>query len=229
MDATQFNCDVASTAWQSWHEIQWVKAYQVVARLQTRITKAAKAGEWRKVRALQRLLTKSSSAKALAVRRVTENQGRKTPGVDKQTWDTPEAKWKAVVDLGNKRYRPLPLRRIYIPKANGDKRPLGIPTMRDRAMQALHLLALEPVAETTGDHHSYGFRRERSTADAIEQVRNVQAEARMPRRYFLRRLANWMAGASWLSMAIRYQRRHRWAPSRTDGANQISLSSVLSR
>lgn len=173
MDATQFNCDVASTAWQSWHEIQWVKAYQVVARLQTRIAKAAKAGEWRKVRTLQRLLTKSSSAKVLAVRRVTENQDRKTPGVDKQTWDTPEAKWKAVVDLGNKRYKPLPLRRIYIPKANGDKRPLGIPTMRDRAMQALHLLALEPVAETTGDHHSYGFRRERSTADAIVQVRIV--------------------------------------------------------
>lgn len=181
MDATQFNCDVASTAWQSWHEIQWVKAYQVVARLQTRIAKAAKAGEWRKVRTLQRLLTKSSGAKALAVRRVTENQGRKTPGVDQQTWDTPEAKWKAVVDLGNKRYKPLPLRRIYIPKANGEKRPLGIPTMRDRAMQALHLLALEPVAETTGDHHSYGFRRERSTADAIEQVRNVLGRKASPK------------------------------------------------
>ena len=145
MDAMQFNCDVASTAWQSWHEIQWVKAYQVVARLQTRIAKAVKAGEWRKVRTLQRLLTKSSSAKVLAVRRVTENQGRKTPGVDKQTWGTPEDKWKAVLDLGNKKYRPLPLRRIFIPKANGDKRPLGIPTMRDRAMQALHLLALDPV------------------------------------------------------------------------------------
>ena len=129
MDAMHCDCDVASTAWQSWHDISWVKAYQVVARLQTRIAKAVKAGEWRKVRALQRLLTKSSSAKALAVRRVTENQGRKTPGVDKQTWDTPDEKWKAVVDLGNKRYRPLPLRRIYIPKANGDKRPLGIPTV----------------------------------------------------------------------------------------------------
>ncbi len=181
MDAMQSDCDVASTAWQSWHEIQWVKAYQVVARLQTRIAKAAKAGEWRKVRTLQRLLTKSSSAKALAVRRVTENHGRKTPGVDQQTWDTPEAKWKAVVDLGNKRYKPLPLRRIYIPKANGEKRPLGIPTMRDRAMQALHLLALEPVAETTGDHHSYGFRRERSTADAIEQVRNVLGRKASPK------------------------------------------------
>ena len=181
MDASQHDCDVASTAWQSWHDVSWVKVHQVVARLQARIAKAAKAGEWRKVRALQRLLTKSTGAKALAVRRVTENQGRKTPGVDRQTWGTPEAKWKAVVDLGNKRYRPLPLRRIYIPKANGDKRPLGIPTMRDRAMQALHLLALDPVAETTGDPHSYGFRRERSTADAIEQVRNVLGRKASPK------------------------------------------------
>jgi retron-type reverse transcriptase len=181
MDAMQFNCDVASTAWQSWHDVSWAEACQVVARLQARIAKAVKAGEWRKVRNLQRLLTKSSSAKALAVRRVTENQGRKTPGVDKQTWGTPDEKWQAVVGLGSKRYKPLPLRRIYIPKANGDKRPLGIPTMRDRAMQALHLLALDPVAETTGDAHSYGFRRERSTADAIEQVRNVLGRKASPK------------------------------------------------
>lgn len=173
MDASQFDCDIASTGWKSWHDISWVKVYQAVARIQTRIAKAAKAGEWRKVRSLQRLLTKSTGAKVLAVRRVTENRGRKTPGVDKQTWSTPEEKWQAVDALGIKRYKPLPLRRIYIPKSNGGKRPLGIPTMRDRAMQALHLLALDPVAETTGDPHSYGFRRERSTADAIGQVRNV--------------------------------------------------------
>lgn len=179
MDAASNDCDVASTAWDSWHHIPWFSAFQVVARLQTRIAKAAKAGEWRKVRALQRLLTKSSSAKAMAVRRVTENRGRKTPGVDKQTWDTPEDKWRAVIALGNTRYKPLPLRRIHIPKANGGKRPLGIPTMRDRAMQALHLLALDPVAETTGDHNSYGFRQERSTADAIEQVRIVLGRPRL--------------------------------------------------
>lgn len=173
MDASLQDCDVVSAAWKSWHEVSWVKVYQVVARLQTRIAKAAKAGEWRKVRSLQRLLTKSTGAKALAVRRVTENRGRKTPGIDRQTWSTPEDKWGAVESLGIKRYRPAPLRRIYIPKANGEKRPLGIPTMRDRAMQALHLLALDPVSETLADPHSYGFRRERSTADAIEQVRNV--------------------------------------------------------
>jgi RNA-directed DNA polymerase len=181
MDAVQSDCDVASAAWQSWHDVPWVKVHQVVARLQARIAKAAKAGEWRTVRALQRLLTRSSSAKALAVRRVTENQGRNTPGVDQQTWGTPDEKWRAVVGLSGRQYKPLPLRRIYIPKANGDKRPLGIPTMRDRAMQALHLLALDPVAETNADPHSYGFRRERSTADAIEQVRNVLGRSASPK------------------------------------------------
>lgn len=173
MDAAHFHCDVASATWKSWHDISWSDTYRVVARLQTRIAKAVAAGEWRTVRSLQRLLVRSTSAKALAVRRVTENRGRKTPGVDGQTWSTPETKWQAVNALGNKGYKPLPLRRIHIPKANGGKRPLGIPTMRDRAMQALHLLALDPVAETTSDPHSYGFRRERSTADAIEQVRNI--------------------------------------------------------
>lgn len=141
--------------------------------MQTCIAKAAEAGQWRKVRSLQKFLPHFTSAKAMAVKRVTENQGRRTPGVDNETWGSPEKKWQGVVQLGNKRYKPQPLRRIYIPKANGEKRPLGTPTMRDRAMQALHLLALDPVAETTADHHSYGFRRGRSSTDAIEQVRNV--------------------------------------------------------
>jgi RNA-directed DNA polymerase len=117
----------------------------------------------------------------LAVKRVTENQGRKTPGIDRQTWSTPDDKWQAVGTLHHKGYKPKPMRRVYIPKANGDRRPLGIPTMRDRAMQALHLLALDPTAETTGDSHSYGFRRERSTADAIEQVRNALGRKHSPK------------------------------------------------
>lgn len=181
MDAAHQNCDVASAAWNSWHSINWAEVNHVVARLQIRIAKAAKAGEWRKVRTLQRLLTNSTSAKALAVRRVTENRGRKTPGVDNETWDNPDAKWSAVKCLSNRGYKPRPLRRIYIPKSNGEKRPLGIPTMRDRAMQALHLLALDPVSESTADTHSYGFRRERSTADAIEQVRNALGRKASPK------------------------------------------------
>ena len=179
MDAS--NCDVASSHWTHWHDIPWQQAHQVVGRLQARIAKAAKAGEWRNVMRLQRLLTRSISAKALAVKRVTENQGRKTPGIDRQTWSTPDDKWQAVGTLHHKGYKPKPMRRVYIPKANGDRRPLGIPTMRDRAMQALHLLALDPTAETTGDIHSYGFRRGRSTADAIEQVRNALGRKHSPK------------------------------------------------
>jgi retron-type reverse transcriptase/5-methylcytosine-specific restriction endonuclease McrA len=105
----------------------------------------------------------------VAVRRVTENQGKRTPGVDKVVWDTPEKKAQAVRDLRRWGYRPLPLRRVLIPKSNGQTRPLGIPAMRDRAMQALYLLALDPVAETVADPNSYGFRKARSCADAIEQ------------------------------------------------------------
>ncbi len=122
-----------------------------------------------KVKALQRLLTRSFSGKALAVRRVTENQGKNTPGVDKVTWNTPQKKINAVYSLRQRDYHPQPLRRIYIPKKNGKRRALGIPTMKDRSMQAIYLLALDPVAETTADPNSYGFRPQRSTADAIEQ------------------------------------------------------------
>lgn len=152
-----------------WHGIDWAKCQQDVRRLQARIVKATQEGRWGKVKALQWLLTHSFAGKAVAVRRVTENQGRRTPGVDGITWSTPDLKQQAMLSLDRRGYRPLPLRRIYIPKTNGKLRPLGIPTMKDRAMQALYLLALQPVSETTADPNSYGFRPERSAHDAIEQ------------------------------------------------------------
>lgn len=157
----------------NWHNINWKKANRIVRNLQSRIVKAIKEKKWRKVRALQNILTRSTSAKQLAVRRVTENHGKKTPGVDDVIWSTPESKSKAITQLKRKNYKAQPLRRVYIPKPNGKLRPLGIPTMADRAMQALHLLALEPVEETLADKNSYGFRPQRSTADAREQVYNV--------------------------------------------------------
>ncbi len=152
-----------------WHSINWAKANKQVKKLQMRIVKAIKAGRWGKVKALQRLLTHSFSGKVLAIRRVTENQGKRTAGVDRIIWSTPASKSEAISSLRNHGYKPKPLRRVHIPKANGKKRPLGIPTMKDRAMQALHKLALEPVAETTADKNSYGFRPARSTKDAMEQ------------------------------------------------------------
>src|SRR5205085_12072566 len=136
-----------SDAW-AWHAINWRHAQRNVHRLQTRITQATQQGKGGKVKALQRLLTHSFSGKALAVRRVTENTGKRTPGVDGVTWKTPEQKTAAMHSLQQRGYHPQPLRRIYIPKSSGDKmRPLSIPTMRDRAIQALYLLALDPVAE----------------------------------------------------------------------------------
>jgi RNA-directed DNA polymerase len=154
----------------NWNAIDWQKVNQNVKRLQVRIVKATQEGRWGKVKALQRLLTHSYSGKALAVRRVTENRGKRTAGVDGESWETPAQKGKAVTGLRRRGYRAQPLRRVYIPKRNGKLRPLGIPTLKDRAMQALYLLALEPVAETQADLNSYGFRRERSTADAIGQI-----------------------------------------------------------
>lgn len=151
-----------------WHDINWEAAHITVRALQVRIAKAVKKRRWRQVMQLQRLLVRSFSAKALAVKRVTENRGKATVGVDGVTWSTPEAKWKAIFSLKRQGYRPKPLRRIYIPKSNGKKRPLGIPTMHDRAMQALYLLALEPVSESVADGASYGFRPLRNAHDALE-------------------------------------------------------------
>ena len=160
-----------------WHAINWQKAHTIVRRLQTRIVKATQAGRWGKVRALQRLLTHSFAAKVVAVKRVTENQGKRTPGVDGVIWEMPEKKAQAVSTLRQRGYRTQPLRRVYIAKSGGTgKRPLSIPCMNDRAMQALYLLALDPIAETLADPNSYGFRLERSTADAIDQCHRVLSQ-----------------------------------------------------
>src|SRR3954469_1127743 len=153
----------------NWKTIYWPSIWQEVRRLQIRIAKATQAGRHRKARALQWLLTHSKAAKLLAVYRVTTNRGAKTPGVDNVIWRTDRQKIQAVINLKRHGYSPRPLRRHYIPKPNGKLRPLSIPTMRDRAMQALHALALAPIAETLADKNSYGFREGRRCADALEQ------------------------------------------------------------
>ena len=152
-----------------WKHIIWSRVKSHVRRLQMRIAKAIKLGRHSKAKALQWILTHSFYAKLLAVKRVTQNKGKNTPGVDNIIWKTPHQKLKAANCLKRKGYRSLPLRRIYILKKNGKQRPLGIPAKSDMAQQALHLLALEPISETLADKNSYGFRPKRGIRDAIGQ------------------------------------------------------------
>lgn len=165
-----------SGAGAQWSSIDWTSAQHRVSRLQARIVKAVQAGRWHRVRCLQRLLRKSLAAKLLALRRVTSNRGRNTAGVDGIILKTPAAKWQQAQELNRKDYRPQPLRRIYIPKKNGKRRALGIPTQADRCEQALDLLALDPVSETLADPCSYGFRRARSPQDAMARCFNALAK-----------------------------------------------------
>ncbi|MDA0697986.1 MAG: group II intron reverse transcriptase/maturase [Proteobacteria bacterium] len=157
----------ASSSSAPWDSIDWNTAKAEVHRLQIRIAKAISEGRHGKVKSLQWILTHSFHAKVLAVKRVVQNRGGKTPGVDKIIWETPQQKMEAAQSLTRKGYKTQPLKRIYIPKKDGRQRPLSIPSMKCRGMQALHLLALEPIAEFYADKNSYGFRPKRSAADAI--------------------------------------------------------------
>jgi RNA-directed DNA polymerase len=161
-----------------WHSIPWRKVWRNVRRLQARIVKAVREGRWGKVRALVYLLTHSFSGRAAAILRVTTNQGASTPGVDGDCWDTPERKAAAFRKLRRHGYQPQPLRRVYLPKSSDPSklRPLGIPTLTDRAMQALYLLGLDPIEETTADTNSYGFRSQRCCADALDQCYKVLSQ-----------------------------------------------------
>ena len=153
-----------------WHSIDWKSIQLFVGKAQARIAQAELEKDFRRVKRLQRSLIRSWQAKALAVRKVTENQGKRTSGVDRELWDTPTKKWNAISRLTVHGYRAKPLRRVRIPKADGRERPLGIPTMLDRATQAVFLLAMEPAAECHADPNSYGFRKGRSTHDARSQL-----------------------------------------------------------
>ena len=167
---TAFIAGAPSGRKTNWNQINWKYVRAQVNQLQMRIAKAVREKRWGKVRALQHLLTHSFYAKLLAVKRVISNKGAKTPGIDGKTWRKPSDYWYGALSLSSHGYRAQPLRRIYILKSDGIKlRPLGIPTIFDRAMQALYALALKPVAETTADSHSYGFREKRSLHDAIKQ------------------------------------------------------------
>ena len=155
--------------------LPWKNIQRNVFRLQQRIYQAERRGDWKRVRNLQRLLLRSWSARCLAMRRVTqENRGKRTPGVDGKASLTPKERLALIDELRNvSNWQVDPIRRTYIEKeGTTEKRALGIPTMRDRAMQALVKLALEPEWEAKFEPNSYGFRPGRSAHDAIEAIFN---------------------------------------------------------
>jgi len=172
----------------SWERIGWLSAQENVRRLRQRIFTASQAGDLKRVRNLQKLMLRSRSNTLVSVRRVTEvNAGRKTAGVDGQVVLTPEAKSDLAdwVQHQTEPWTARPVRRVYIPKANGKQRPLGIPVIADRALQAVVLNALEPEWEARFEPRSYGFRPGRGCHDAIEAIYQAAKGARPARRWVL--------------------------------------------
>ncbi len=155
-----------------WNAIDWKQANRRVRNLRQRIFRATEQGDWRKVKSLQKLMLRSYANVVTSVRRVAQtNHGKDTPGVDKLVLKTPEERGKLVDDLiQGTPWRVKPVKRIYIPKANGKLRPLGIPVIRDRALQAIVKNALEPSWEARFERSSYGFRPGRSAQDAMMYI-----------------------------------------------------------
>lgn len=150
-----------------WNNLDFISAEYSVKKQQKHILNSFIIGDSRKLNFLQHQLLHSFNAKINAVKSVTSNRGKRTAGVDNIIWKTPEEKYQAVLDLNRRDYVHQPFRRIYIPKGNGKVRAIDIPTIKDRAMETLYRYSIEPIAEYTADPHSYGFRKNLSTRDAI--------------------------------------------------------------
>jgi len=163
---------------KSWHKIDWRKAEKELKDLQEKIVIATNNGKYKEMYKLQRELINSFSCRALAVRKVVTNTGVRAAGVDKIVWKGPKDYWQAINRLKEivgkpNEYKCQPFRRVYVPKVNSkEMRPLGIPTLIDRTVQAIYYFAIDPVVETKSDLNSYGFRKGRSTHDAITALRN---------------------------------------------------------
>ncbi|MEV6777456.1 group II intron reverse transcriptase/maturase [Streptomyces syringium] len=158
---------------EAWHNINWAATEESVRRLRQRIFAASKSGDLKKVRNLQKLMLRSLANTQVSVRRVAQqSSGHQTAGIDGEVALTPRERGQMVADISAnlKSNKPMPVRRVYIPKANGKQRPLGIPVMKDRANQARVKNALEPEWEARFEARSYGFRPGRGCHDAIESI-----------------------------------------------------------
>lgn len=151
---------------EEWSDINWRKVTKAVKNLRQRIFRARLLGNLRKLRNLQKLMLRSHANLLLSIRQITQvNTGKQTAGIDKEVINTPQQRVELALDMENTAHTVKPTKRIYIPKSNGKMRPLGIPTIRDRVMQAIVKNLLEPEWEAVFEPNSYGFRPGRSCAD----------------------------------------------------------------
>src|SRR6202166_2922076 len=155
-----------------WNTVDWRRAQRIARNLRQRIFRATQASDFKKIRSLQKLMLRCRSNILMSVRRVTQtNAGKNTPGVDKLVVKTPLARGKLVDELSTfQPWQVRPVRRVYIPKSSGKLRPLGIPTVIDRCLQAIVKNAMEPEWEARFEGTSYGFRPGRGCHDAIGKI-----------------------------------------------------------
>ncbi len=228
-----------------WNSISWKTANRNVRNLRQRIFRATQEGDLKKVRSLQKLMLRSYSNRLVSVRRITQiNQGKDTMGVDRTIIKTPKTRGKLVDELATLHvWKAKPTRRVYIPKKNGKKRPLGIPTIMDRCIQSMVKNALEPYWEAKFEGTSYGFRPGRGCHDAIERIFNFMVRGKkqwildadikgafdeISHDYLLQEVGNFPARGlikQWLKVG--YMEDRRWYPTESGTPQGGPLSPLL--